>query len=162
MCCKALSVARIVSTEYMSEFLIWPDTLKRKGRRWVERQPFALTSGKYRKIFENKHLAKAAEEEEKHGQKRKGEEAKQDKNENVSQGKQLKETLIEGNDKVEYNTVCNICKRRIKCGRELCCKDCCNFYNELCIPKYHKKQISVLEYDHSPLAQLLQRRQQCR
>jgi hypothetical protein len=75
VCSRASSVARVVSTEYMSEFLVWPDTPKRKGKRRVERQPFAITSGKYQEMFEKKHLAKAAEEDKKQGRKRKCEEA---------------------------------------------------------------------------------------
>jgi hypothetical protein len=46
VCSTASSVARVVSTEYMSEFLVWPDTPKHKGKRQVETQPFAITSGK--------------------------------------------------------------------------------------------------------------------
>jgi hypothetical protein len=49
----------------------------------------------------------------------------------------------EVNDNVECNSVCHICKRKIKHGRELPCDDCHNLYHELCIPKYHKKHIPI-------------------
>jgi hypothetical protein len=65
MCSRASSVARVISTEHISEFLVWPDILKCKGGRRVKRQPFAITSGKYQEMFEKKYLAKAAEEEKK-------------------------------------------------------------------------------------------------
>jgi hypothetical protein len=67
VCSKASSVARVVSTENMSEFLVWPDTPKRKGKRRVEIKQFSVTSGKYQKMFEKKYLAKAAEEEKRQG-----------------------------------------------------------------------------------------------
>jgi hypothetical protein len=51
VCSRASSVARVVSTEYMNEFLVWPDTPKHKGKRWVERQPFAITSGKIKRCL---------------------------------------------------------------------------------------------------------------
>jgi hypothetical protein len=76
VCSRASSVARVVSTEHISEFLVWAETPKRKGNRPVKRQPFAVTSGQYQEAFEKKHLAKAAEEEKKLGRKRKREEAK--------------------------------------------------------------------------------------
>jgi hypothetical protein len=45
------SVARLVNTEYMSKFLVWPDTQKRKSKRRVERQPFVVTSGKIKRCL---------------------------------------------------------------------------------------------------------------
>jgi hypothetical protein len=95
---RATSVARVVSTEHISEFLAWPETPKHKGRRRVERQPFAITSGKYQEMFEKKHFAKAAGEEKKQGWKRKCEEAKQEKKNKV-QNLQLK-----GNFSKKYMT----------------------------------------------------------
>jgi hypothetical protein len=83
VCSRALSVARLVRNEHISEFLVWPDTPKCKGRKRLKRQPFAITSGKYQEMFNKKHLAKAAEEEKKQGQKRKCEEAKQEKKSKV-------------------------------------------------------------------------------
>jgi hypothetical protein len=64
MCGRALSFERVVCTEYMSEFLVWPDTPKCRGKRMVERKPFEITSEKYQEMFEKKHLAKVAEEKE--------------------------------------------------------------------------------------------------
>jgi hypothetical protein len=50
VCSRASSVARVVRTEHMSEFLVWPNTPKRKGKRLVDRQPFAVTSEKYQEM----------------------------------------------------------------------------------------------------------------
>ena len=33
-------VIKVVQTEGMKEFLVWPDTPKRKGKRQMERQPY--------------------------------------------------------------------------------------------------------------------------
>ena len=35
-------VIKVVQTEGMKEFLVWPDTPKRKGKRQMERQPYAI------------------------------------------------------------------------------------------------------------------------
>jgi len=40
---KVSCVVNVVQTEGMKEFLVWPDTPKRKGKRQMERQPCAIT-----------------------------------------------------------------------------------------------------------------------
>jgi hypothetical protein len=42
----------------MKEFLVWPDTPKRMGKRQMEREPYAITSRRYQQMFEKKKLAK--------------------------------------------------------------------------------------------------------
>jgi hypothetical protein len=97
-------------------------------------------------MFEKKYLVKAAEEEKKQGRKRKREEAKQEKKKNKVPKRTDKRTVFKKvNDNVECNSVCHICKRRIKCGYELRCHDCQNLYHELYTPKYHKKHIPISE-----------------
>jgi hypothetical protein len=49
----------------MSEFLVWPGTPRCKGKRQVKKEPFAITSGKYKEVFEKKHVAKACRRREK-------------------------------------------------------------------------------------------------
>jgi len=51
-------VARILRVESMNDFYTWPDTYKCKGKRQSERQPFAVTSEKYREMTEKNRLAK--------------------------------------------------------------------------------------------------------
>jgi hypothetical protein len=51
VCSRDSPVAIVVSSEYMCEFLVWPDTLKCKCKRWVERQLFAITSGKVKRCL---------------------------------------------------------------------------------------------------------------
>jgi hypothetical protein len=55
----------------MKEFLVWSDIPKRKGKRQMERQPYAITSRRYQEVFEKKKLAKRRAEEEKEARKRK-------------------------------------------------------------------------------------------
>jgi hypothetical protein len=86
-------------------------------------------------MFKKKHLAKAAEEEKKQGWKRKHEEAKQEKKNKVQKHTAKRKLFKEVYDNVGCNSVCHICKRRIKRGCGLRCDDCQNLYNELCIPK---------------------------
>jgi hypothetical protein len=75
-------------------------------------------------IFEKKHLAKAAKEEKKLGWKRKCEEAKQEKKKKVPKCTAKRKLSEEVNGSIKCNSVCHICKRRIKCGCELHCDDC--------------------------------------
>jgi hypothetical protein len=42
----------------MNDFCMWPDTHKCKGKRQSERQPFAVTSEKYREMNEKNRVAK--------------------------------------------------------------------------------------------------------
>ena len=53
---------------------MWPDTPKRKGKRQMERQPYAITSRRDQEVFEKKKLAKCRAEE---ARKRKRIEAKE-------------------------------------------------------------------------------------
>jgi hypothetical protein len=104
--------------EYRSEFLVWPDTPKCKGKRQVERQPFAVTSGKFQEMFEKKHLAKDAEEKEKQGWKRKYEDSKQEKKHKF-QNVQLKGTFQTVELNTEFNSACHICERKFKRGSDV-------------------------------------------
>jgi len=74
---KVSCVIKVVQTEGMKEFLMWLDTPKCKGKRQMERQPYALTSRRYQEVFEKKKLAKRRAEEEKEVRKRKRIEAKE-------------------------------------------------------------------------------------
>jgi hypothetical protein len=61
MCSRASSVINVVCAEYLSGFLVWPDTSQHKGKRQIRRQPFAITSGKCQEVVE-RHLSKTTEE----------------------------------------------------------------------------------------------------
>ncbi|KAJ9594626.1 hypothetical protein L9F63_027394 [Diploptera punctata] len=63
----------------MGEFLVWPETPKRKGKRQTEIHPFAITSDRYKDMFEKKKEEKRKIEEQKEERKRKREEKKQSK-----------------------------------------------------------------------------------
>jgi hypothetical protein len=95
----------------------------------LKKQPFAVTSGKYQD-FEKEHLEKTTEEEQKQGWKRKLQ-AKQEKKKD-SKHIAVKKLSKEAHHNVECNSVCCICKRRIKHGCQLHCDNRQNLYNELC------------------------------
>jgi hypothetical protein len=60
--------------------LVWPETPKCKGKRQTEeRQPFALTYGKYREVFERNFLARRQKKTKKNVRKGRHEEAKLEK-----------------------------------------------------------------------------------
>jgi len=68
---KVSCVIKVVHTEGMKEFLVWSDTQKRKGKRQMERQSYAITSRRYQEVFEKKKLAKHRAEEKKRSKKTK-------------------------------------------------------------------------------------------
>ena len=70
------SVIKVIKHDDMGEFLVWPETPKRKGKRTTERYPFAITSEKYKLMFQNNLTEKRKAEEEKEERKRKREEKK--------------------------------------------------------------------------------------
>jgi hypothetical protein len=74
---KVSCFIKVVQTEGMTVLLVWPDTPKRKGKRQMEKQPYAITSRKYQEEFEKKKLAK-----------RRAEKKKKQENENVKTQKQ--------------------------------------------------------------------------
>jgi hypothetical protein len=73
---KVSCFIKVVQTEGMKVLPLWSDTPKRKGKRQMARQPYAITSRKYQEIFENKKLAKRRVEKKKEARKRKRKEAK--------------------------------------------------------------------------------------
>ena len=64
----------------MGEFLAWPETPKRKGKRKIERHPFAITSEKYKNMQKRKREEKEDAERKKRREKEKIKDAKQAKN----------------------------------------------------------------------------------
>jgi len=68
---KVSCVIKVVQTEGMKGFLVWPDTPKRKGKRQMERPPYAITSRRNQEVFEKKKLAKRRAEEGKKNKKTK-------------------------------------------------------------------------------------------
>jgi hypothetical protein len=64
MSSKVSCVIKVIQTEGMKEFLVWPDTPKRKGKRRMERQTYAITSRRYQEVLEKKKHAKRRAEEE--------------------------------------------------------------------------------------------------
>lgn len=64
----------------MGEFLVWPETPKRKGKRQIERRPFAITSEKYKNMQKRKREEKEDAERKNEERKKKIKNAKQAKN----------------------------------------------------------------------------------
>lgn len=55
----------------LGDYLVWPESPKRKGKRQIERLPFAITSQKYKEMLESKNAAKLQAEQEKERRKKK-------------------------------------------------------------------------------------------
>jgi hypothetical protein len=128
----------------MKQFLVWPDTLKHKGKRQMERQPYAITSRRYQEVFEKKKLAKRGAEEEKEARNRKRIEAKEKKDKLVPAVTAVKRKLF---TKTGVDSSCSSCHKTItsESGRGLLCDDCNNVFHEKCIVKYHKEHIPISE-----------------
>ena len=153
--CKVSCVIKGVQTEGMKEFLVWPDTPKRKGKRQMERQPYALTSRRYQEVFEKKKFVKRRTEEEKEARKRKRIEAKEKKDKLVPAANTVKRKLFK---KTGVDSSCSCCHKTItsESGRGLRCDDCNNAFHEKCIPKYHREHIPISEDGNEFLCHVLQ------
>ena len=125
---KVSCVIKVVQTEGMKEFLVWPDTPKCKGKRQMERQLYVITSRRYQEVFEKKKLAKPKEKKDKL----------------VPAVTTVKRKLF---TKTGVDHSCSSCHKTTtsESGRGLCCDDCNNAFHEKCIPKYHKQHIPVSE-----------------
>ena len=125
---KVSCVIKVVKIEGMKEFLVWPDTPKRKGKRQLERQPYAITSRRYQEVFEKKKLAKRREGEEKEARKRKRIEAKEKKDKLVPAVTTVKRKLFM---KTGIDSSCSSCHKTITSvsGRDLRCDDCNNAFH---------------------------------
>jgi hypothetical protein len=139
---KVSSVVKVVKTEHMKEFLVWPDTPKRKGKRQMDRQPYAITSRRYQEMFEKKKLDKHIAEEEKEAIKRKRIEEREKKNKLVPAVTTVKRKLF---TKIGFDSSCSICHKIITSESGIRCDDCNKVFHEKCIPKYHKEHIPVSE-----------------
>lgn len=132
-------------TTSFENYLSYPDSPKRKGKRNIERMPYAISSEKYRRIFEERKrikddilIAKERKKKERLEQKF--------KNKRITG----KENKTKNNSELE--SYCHICK--IKAPKELYCSECKNIYHKTCIPKRHKIHIPVNLKDDSFLCHL--------
>jgi len=141
---KVSCVVKVVQTEGMKEFLVWPDTPKHKGKRQMERQPYTITSRRYQEVFEKKKLAKHRAEGEKEARKRKCIKAKEKKDKLVPGVTTVKRKLF---TKIGVDSSCSSYHKTItsESGRGLCCDGCNNTFYEKCIPKYHKEHNPISE-----------------
>ncbi|KAI4468159.1 hypothetical protein MML48_2g00017945 [Holotrichia oblita] len=124
------ATVQIYRPSNISDYLVWPESPKRKGKRQTDRLPFALTSQKYKEMLEAKNEAKLNAEKEKERKKREREEAKAAK----TQKKMMKSVKIQ--------LKCFICNRQ---KSDLSCDDCKKVYHSKCIPKSHQQHIPYLE-----------------
>lgn len=147
-------VARIVHIEPVNDFLKWPDTPKCEGKIQTEWQLLAKTSEKYREMVDKTCLLKDTEEREYEVQKRRHEEAKQERK-NKGPKHTARRKLITQRHEAECISMCHICKRSNKHGNELCCDDCQIPYHELWTTRYHRFR----RWWHFGLSYLLQIRQ---
>jgi len=138
---KVSCVIKVVQTEDMKEFLVWPDTPKCKGKRQMEKQPYAITSRRYQEVFEKKKLAKRRAEEEKEARKRKCIEAKEKKDKLAPAVTTVKRKLF---TKTGGDSSCSSCHKTIT-SESLRGLRFCDCNNEKCIPNYHKEHIPISE-----------------
>ena len=147
--------------DHLGEFLVWPETPKRKGKRNTERFPFAITSEKYKLMFQNKLIAKRKAEEEKEERKRKREEKKEkpESKDSTAHNKQsqkltqlpskselsIPKRRLFTNEETTSTNACYTCNRVTHLQDTIICDECKKLFHKKCIPKPH--QVHVLESD---------------
>jgi hypothetical protein len=153
---KVSCVIKVFQTEGMKQFLVWPEKPKRKGKRQMERQPYAITSRRYQEVFEQKKkLAKRRAEKEKEARKRKRIEAKGRRKKGLPAVTTVKRKLF---TKTGVDVSCASCHKTItsESRRVLRCVDCNYAFHEKSIPKYHKEHIPISEDGDEFLCHMLQ------
>nr|CAI5854175.1 unnamed protein product [Callosobruchus analis] len=103
---------------------------KRKGKRNIERTPFAITSTKWQEMFRKKQERKETEEKEKEERKRKREEQANIKK-NVKGNSQRK--------KKHRDNICFVCKNNTTDTNAIQCETCKSYLHQSCIPKKHRQ-----------------------
>jgi hypothetical protein len=97
-------------------------------------------SEKYREMVDKTCLLKDTEEKENKVQKRRHEEAKQERK-NKGPKHIARWKLITRRGRAECISMCHICKRSSKHGNKLCCDDCQTFYHKVWVTRYHMVHI---------------------
>nr|CAI5870472.1 unnamed protein product [Callosobruchus analis] len=129
----------LVKCNLLGSFLESPSAPSRKGKRNIERFPFAITSESYQEMYRKEQELKEEQEKEKENRKRKRAEKQNNK---------------KGKGDCENITRCSICSRIIKSG-ELQCAECKRYSHRKCVPEHHATNIPSDDDDIS-LPHLLQ------
>ncbi|KAL1488858.1 hypothetical protein ABEB36_014653 [Hypothenemus hampei] len=138
----------LVINNSISPFLAWPHSPKRKGKRQLERTPYALTSSKYQKIFEAKRFVQLQKEEEKENKKQEREKKKKEKelqkikktegiNKRIKNEKKAKTVVV---PKKHKNPVCYVCTSSIE-GPQIQCDVCGKRFHKICIAATHQMHL---------------------
>lgn len=131
------SKIRTIDSSLFGKYLTTPESPKRKGKRNIERIPFAITSKKCQAMFQKKIQLKENEEKQKEERKRKRQEKVNAKKETSTlKGKsQIRK-------KTKENKVCFVCKNNILLEANVIqCDNCKCYFHEQCIPKKHRQFI---------------------
>lgn len=134
-----ISNAVVVQSKSFGIFLASPETPKRKGKRNVERYPFAITSKRYQEMFEIKRVLKEKQEKEKEERKRKREVKLNDKKNTIKQNKQKNKKQKGKENKI----LCHMCHSdgTNDNAKTLQCDECKHYFHKNCIPKRHHHNI---------------------
>ncbi|CAH2011139.1 unnamed protein product [Acanthoscelides obtectus] len=125
MCKQIIPPNRVIVTNnLLGSFLESPPAPARKGKRNIERFPFAITSERYQEMFRKKEVLKKQQEEEKENRKRKKQEKRNEK-----QGK---------SNNSQTATQCSACLKVIRSG-ELQSDDYKRYYHQKCVPQSHER-----------------------
>ncbi|KAI4463235.1 reverse transcriptase [Holotrichia oblita] len=119
----------LVKSPFLGDYLTLPEPPKRKGKRNIERLPFAITSKKFQEMHEKKQKLELERERQKAERKRKREEIKR-----------RRETTCKKRNRGN-ETKCYICGNLIHSKKIINCEDCKHFFHKSCIPRSHRIHI---------------------
>nr|CAI5863634.1 unnamed protein product [Callosobruchus analis] len=119
-----------INSELFGQYFTTPEGPKRKGKRNIERTPFAITSTKWQEMFRKKQERKETEEKEKEERKR-----KREKQANIKKN-------VKGNSqrkKKHRDNICFVCKNNTTDTNAIQCETCKSYLHQSCIPKKHRQ-----------------------
>ncbi|KAG5876032.1 hypothetical protein JTB14_002973 [Gonioctena quinquepunctata] len=111
----------------MGDYLAWPVSPTRKGKRETERFPFAITAKRLQKMHRRKREILKEEEMK-----------KQERKKNVKTSEKIRREK----KKATYNKQkCKVCDSMLKTSYKLQCDECQGLFYKKCIPRSHKDNI---------------------
>lgn len=125
---------KVVSNNLFQRFLTLPKTPERKGKKTTVKMPFAITSDKYRAMFQEQKQKKEMEMKTKEERKKTREENKLKKENAKKQKKTNKETPHATN-------ACKVCKQSTKTTNRVVCDMCSCIFHIRCVPAKHQKHV---------------------
>lgn len=126
---------KVISNSLFGRFLTLPKTPERKGKKNTVKMPFAITSAKYRAMFQEQKQKKEIEIKTKEERKKTREENK------IKKAKAKKEKKCVNKETPQTTNACKVCTMSTKTTNRVVCDMCSSIFHIRCVPAKHQKHV---------------------